>query len=206
MPPSSPTASSALLRAELTGVILAGGRGSRMDGRDKGLITLAGQPLVAHVASRLAPQVGALLISANRHADQYAQWAPVVADRVEPGAFAGPLAGVDAAMHAAGTAWIVVVPCDCPMLPVDLVVRLAAGLGQAPAAFVVTHDGPQPLACLLARSLGADLALELRSGTRRVRDWLQRAGANPVRFDDAAAFRNLNTQRAVDAALAAGLP
>ena len=114
-------------RALVTGLVLAGGLGRRMSadgaGVDKGLALLGGRPMVAHVIDRLAPQVGTLLINANRNADRYAAFAhPVIPDAIE--GYAGPLAGLHAGMRAAATPWIVTAPCDSPFLPEDLVARL----------------------------------------------------------------------------------
>ena len=116
-----------IAREDVTGIVLAGGMGRRMGGVDKGLVPLAGRPLVAHVLERLAPQAGAIIVNANQNRDRYAAYGhPVVADEV--GGFAGPLAGLHAGMTAATTPYVVTVPCDSPFLPGDLVARLAAGL------------------------------------------------------------------------------
>ncbi|PTT75762.1 molybdenum cofactor guanylyltransferase MobA, partial [Pelomonas sp. HMWF004] len=113
--------------AAIHGLVLAGGRGARMGGLDKGLQLLAGQPLVAHVLARLAPQAAPLLISANRHLDTYAAFGhPVLPD--PPGLnFAGPLAGMLAGLNTLpADAWLLTAPCDCPHLPADLAARLLA--------------------------------------------------------------------------------
>lgn len=110
----------------ITGVILAGGRGRRMGGVDKGLLELRGRPLAAWVAERLAPQVDELLVSANRNGERYAAIGyRVVGDRI-PG-FAGPLAGLHAALKVAAHQLVATVPCDSPFLPADLVLRLFSG-------------------------------------------------------------------------------
>jgi len=186
-------------RAAITGLVLAGGRGQRLGGVDKGLQPWHGRPLVDHAIARLAPQVGELMISANRHAADYAaRGARVLADA--SGDFPGPLAGVLAGLRAAATPWLAVVPCDAPLLPLDLVERLAGGLGDGRAA-VVQRDrgglGPrlEPVCCLLSTALADDLAQYLGEGGRQVEAWLVRHAA-PVRFDrpeDAAAFANINT-------------
>ncbi|WP_237171315.1 molybdenum cofactor guanylyltransferase MobA [Pandoraea pulmonicola] len=184
----------------MTGLILAGGRGQRMGGRDKGLQMFAGQPLVAHVVARLRPQVGALLISANRNGDAYGAFgAPIVADETPD--FPGPLAGMLAGLRAARTDYVLTVPCDAPYLPADLGERLAATLsGSAPgttpaplAAYAATAQGPHPVFALLHRSLADDLAAALASGERRVRAWLARHNAVQVHFGDERPFYNVNT-------------
>ena len=104
---------------DITGLVLAGGMGRRMDSRDKGLIAFRGKPMVAHVIERLAPQVGSLIINANRNLDQYGGLGyPVVSDEVS--GYAGPLAGLHAGLRACTTPLIVTAPCDSPFLPTDL--------------------------------------------------------------------------------------
>ena len=185
--------------ATITGLILAGGRGQRMGGVDKGLQPWRGLPLVDHALARLAPQVREVMISANRNAAQYAaRTARVLAD--ESGDFHGPLAGILAGLRAAATPWLASVPCDSPQLPPDLVERLARGLGDAPGAVVQRDRGVdgvrlEPVCCLLSTALADDLARYLAEGGRKVEGWVSRH-AVPVRFDrpdDAAAFANVNT-------------
>ena len=114
-------------RAAITGLVLAGGRGQRLGGVDKGLQPWHGRALVDHAIERLAPQVAEVMISANRNAADYAsRGARVLADA--HGDFRGPLAGMLAGLRAAATPWLAVVPCDSPRLPIDLVERLARGL------------------------------------------------------------------------------
>jgi molybdenum cofactor guanylyltransferase len=185
----------AATRATITGLILAGGRGQRLGGVDKGLQPWRGKPLVDHALERLAPQVGTVLVSANRNAADYAsRGLRVLADASDD--FPGPLAGILAGLRAATTPWLAVVPCDSPRLPLDLVERLAAGLAESTGAVVRREDGRlEPVCCLLSTALADDLARYLAEGGRRVEGWI--AGhATPVRFDrpdDAAAFANLNT-------------
>ncbi len=183
--PTAPT------REQLTGLLLAGGRGTRMGGVDKGLVLLDGDPLALHVLRRLQPQVGRVLISANRSHTAYAAWATVVADDA-PDAFEGPLAGIAAALRSIETEWLAVAPCDLPRLPVDAFARLATGLQGAAAAFAAPGGDGHSLVCLLHVSLAARLDAVRAAGERRVRAWLAAADARAVRFDDAVAFSNLN--------------
>src|SRR5215212_8394605 len=110
---------------EVVGVILAGGQGRRMDGRDKALLPLAGRPLIGHILERLAPQVDRVVINANGNAVRFAAFGlPVVADPRET--FEGPLAGILAGMIWAGPSaptarWVATVPADTPFVPRDLV-------------------------------------------------------------------------------------
>lgn len=184
-----------------TAVVLAGGEGRRMDGRDKGLVPWQGQPLVAHALARLAdqsPPPAHILISANRHADQYAALGPTVVGDVRPG-FHGPLAGIEAALLALETEWLLCVPCDMPRLPADLVSRFLATLAEqgTRAVYARTADGVQPVCCLVHRDLADSLRAFLDSGRGRVVAWLDLAGAMAVPFDDASAFANFNTLAAL---------
>lgn len=186
------------MRAGVAGLILAGGQGARMNQQDKGLVQLHGQPMVAHVARRLAPQVGRLIISANRHQARYAQYGQVVEDgEPELGAFQGPLLGIAAGLAAAAQDdWLVVVPCDTPFLPADLAARLigAAESARAPLAYAAAN-GQRHSACMAVRTaLLSDLRAYLRGGDRKVGLWQARAGGVEARFDDAPdAFMNVNT-------------
>ena len=194
--PASPAAPA---RDALAGLILAGGRGQRLGGVDKGLQPWRGLPLVDHALARLAPQVRAVMISANRNTALYATRAA----RVLPDAsddFPGPLAGILAGLRAAPTPWLAVVPCDSPLLPLDLFARLARGLGDARGAVVQRDHGAgglrlEPVCCLLSTVLAGDLADYLADGGRKVEGWVARH-ATPVLFDgpgDTAAFANVNT-------------
>ena len=191
-----------IARGDVTGVVLAGGQGRRMGGVDKGLVELAGRPLVAHVIERLAPQVGALLINANQNVDRYAALGhPVVRDAV--GGFAGPLAGLHAALAAAATPWIVTSPCDSPFLPADLVARLghAASAHEAMLAVARTFDQPHPVFALVRRDVRPHLDAFLAGGGRKIDAWYATLPVVEVRFDDEAdAFRNINTAAELAAA------
>ena len=190
-------------RSRMTGLILAGGRGMRMGGLDKGLQPLQGEPLALHVARRMAPQVEALLISANRNLDGYsALGAPfrarVVADA--SGDFPGPLAGILAGLRAAGTELLLCVPCDAPNLPLDLAERLIRALDaeRADIATVVTRDASghaslHPVFALLRTTLAYDLAAALNRGEHKVRTWYARHMNVEVTFTDEHAFYNANS-------------
>lgn len=185
------------------GVILAGGAGRRMGGADKALLALRGRPLAAWAAERLGPQVAGLAISANGDPARLAALgAPVLAD--PPGlAGAGPLAGVLAGLDwaaAQGAEALASVPCDAPFAPADLVARLAAGLAEAPAALAETAQGVHPVFGLWRVALRAPLRAALAAGERRAGAVAEALGAVRVRFDDAAAFANLNAPEDLAAA------
>jgi molybdopterin-guanine dinucleotide biosynthesis protein A len=177
---------------KITGLILAGGEGRRVGGADKGLLDYHGKPLVAHVIERLAPQVDALLISANRNLDDYLDFGyPVLTDASAERL--GPLAGIAAGLRACETPWLVVCPCDCPHLPDDLVAQLMAGIGQAQLAIAATSDGTQPTFMLCHRDRLPALDAWLAAGERKVMGWCRNQNAVEVGFPDSAAFANFNT-------------
>lgn len=179
----------------MAAVILAGGQGRRMGGADKGLIEYRGRPLVEWTLATLAPQVDALMISANRNAGRYAAYGHRVLPDTLPD-FPGPLAGVLAALEAVEAVeadWLVVVPCDTPHLPADLVIRLlgAAQLESVPLA--VAEDGARVHhTCFIVRTdQRANLAAFLARGERAVRHWQAGLASTTVRFDPAG-FANFN--------------
>jgi len=179
----------------ITGIVLAGGRGSRMGGVDKGWVELAGVPMIVHVLQRLAPQVGEILINANQNLDRYrALGHKVFADTV--GGFAGPLAGLHAGIAHAARDLVVTVPCDSPFLPLDLVDRLHAALVARGAQLAVarTFDQPHPVFALARRDVLPSLTAFLEGGGRKIDAWYAALDVVEVAFDDEAdAFRNINT-------------
>lgn len=202
MPQSPPPLSPAAIDpARITGLLLAGGRGSRMGGADKGLLPLHGEPLARHVLRRLRPQVGSLLISANRHADEYARLGAEVLADDEPEAYAGPLAGIATGLRACPTPWLLCVPCDAPFLPPDLAQRLgaAAGAADCPAAIACAAGRRQPVFALLRRELAGSLHEFLHAGGRKVETWLSQVGFAEALFDDARSFDNINLPQQLDA-------
>ncbi|WP_290786277.1 molybdenum cofactor guanylyltransferase MobA [Halomonas sp.] len=182
-----------MVQHELTGLILAGGQGRRMGGVDKGLVAFHDRPLVAHVRERLAGQVAEVLINANRSQARYASLADRVIEDAE-GGFQGPLMGIYSGLRAAATPWLVVVPCDTPALPEDLVARLVAGLGDADIAVACDGERLHPVVALIRTALADDLAAALAGGERKIDRWYARHAWRRVDFSDCpAAFANLNT-------------
>jgi molybdopterin-guanine dinucleotide biosynthesis protein A len=183
-------------RAAVTGVVLAGGQGRRMGGVDKGLVELDGKPMIAHVLDRFRPQVAELLINANQNTERYGAFGyPVVADAV--GGFAGPLAGLHAAMARATHSLVATVPCDSPFLPSDLVQRLMEGLATNDAELAVarTFDQPHPVFCIVRATVLPHLTAFLEEGGRKIDAWYATLKVIEVHFDDEAdAFRNINTR------------
>jgi molybdopterin-guanine dinucleotide biosynthesis protein A len=190
------------------GAILAGGQSRRM-GTEKALVPLAGRPLIAWVADRLAPQVDGLLVNANGEPARFAALGlPVVADAVpgHPGPLAGILAALDwARAHRPRARAVLTVPTDCPFLPTDLAGRLVDALAQgAPAAVAASGGRRHPVIGLwpveLAEALRAALVVE---GLRRAEQWVDRCGGVAVDFPGAPADPFLNVNSPGDVALAA---
>ena len=186
--------------ATVTGVVLAGGQGSRMGGVDKGLQEFRGKPMVVHAIERLAPQVDEILINANRNAEAYAGFGHrVIADEIE--GFAGPLAGFERGLAHARGELVITVPCDSPYLPADLVARMRAALEREDAQVAVAKTGDQahPVFCLMRRDVHESLRGFLASGERKIDRWFPRLRATMVSFDDEAeAFRNINTREELE--------
>jgi molybdopterin-guanine dinucleotide biosynthesis protein A len=184
------------MNAGICGLVLAGGQGRRMGGVDKGLQSLQGQPLIRHVIDRLRPQVDGVMINANQNLERYAEFGcPVLPDRI--GGFAGPLAGLDAGLHATAAPLIVTAPCDSPFLPHDLVARLAAARSAADADVAVARTGgqPHPVFALVSTRVRSHLADFLARGERKIDLWYATLKVVEVAFDDEAdAFANINTR------------
>ena len=177
----------------ITGIVLAGGKGSRMGGVDKGLQPLRGKAMIEWVLARFEPQVSEIIINANQNIDRYRSYGhPVVSDRI--GGFAGPLAGLHAGLNAAKHPLVVTVPCDSPFLPADLVARLGTALGANQLAVAKTGDQAHPVFALMKRDVRESLEAFLASGGRKIDAWYAALKVVEVSFDDEAdAFRNINT-------------
>ena len=189
---------SAIDPQDITGLILAGGRGSRMGGVDKGLQNHQGLPLATHALMRLQPQVGHLMINANRNVGAYdSMGVPVWPDALAD--YPGPLAGFLAGLEHCETPWLVTVPCDTPNFPADLVARLADALVREDAEIAMAatiEDGRvqvQPVFCLMAASLMESLVAFTQSGQRKIDKWTGQHRCATVVFEDGDAFFNANT-------------
>ena len=191
--------------AEITGVILAGGRGSRMGGADKGLQNFNGVPLALHTLLRLSPQVGEVMINANRNLSAYESFGvPVWPDAGGLGEYSGPLAGFLTALERCETPYLLTVPCDTPLFSEHLVERLAQAMAQEDADIAVVaapeEDGQlraQPVFCLLRARLLESLMLFTTSGGRKIDAWTAQHKTVLVPFnlpgDDPRSFFNANT-------------
>ena len=173
-------------RQDITGVVLAGGRATRWDGRDKGLIQVSGRPMISHVLDALTPQVGQVIINANRNLDEYRAFGlPVVTDASRD--FLGPLAGIASGLAAARTEWVAITPCDSPLFAADCVGRLVSACeDDARTDIAVAHDGEriQPVFALIRRGLLEDLDAYLESGGRKIDRWYGQQRMQLVDFSD----------------------
>ena len=198
-------------RLQVTGVILAGGRSKRMGGGDKGLLELAGRPMLVHVVCRMRPQVEALIINANGDPGRFAPLGlPVVPDTI--GGFVGPLAGLLAGMrwsaaNAPTTRWIATAAGDAPLLPADLVAKMMRAVEGRPGAIALaqSHGELHPVIGLWPVALADDLEEQLRAGVRKVLNWTDRHGTIAVPFPpigvcglDIDPFFNANTPLELD--------
>ena len=185
--------------AQITGLILAGGRAQRMGGIDKGLIPFHQKPLIESTITRLQLQVGTLLINANRNITKYAAYGyPVIMDETPD--FSGPLAGFSAGLKACKTPYLLTAPCDSPLLPEDLGARLATELEQGDYQLVYASsketDGKvwsQPVFCLMRANLQDSLEAFLKKGDLKIDLWFKELKSSTVIFDEANAFANVNT-------------
>ncbi|MCI5851849.1 MAG: molybdenum cofactor guanylyltransferase [Sutterellaceae bacterium] len=192
------------------GLVLAGGRATRMGGADKGLVTLCGEPLALRALRRLAPQADEVWVSANRSFPEYRAVLPE-GTRVLPDLrkeFPGLLAGLEAAMAAVPEGerqdtWFITVPCDSPFFPGNLseeLFRTAVSLGSD-AVFAEAEGSPEPAFAALRATLLPRLSAYLDRGGHRVRMWLEELGAARAGFPDLADFRNCNTPEELEEAV-----
>lgn len=190
---------------DVTVVVMAGGRGQRFDGMDKGLIEFAEQPLIEQVLTRLEPQTKHILISANRNLEQYRAYGyPVVSDALT--GFQGPLAGISAALGELSTPYMVTAPCDGPFLPLDLVDRLRSNMrSDEPNVAVASCNGYlEPLYACIDKRLASSLTGFLAEGHRKVRHWIGSLPHTVVDFaDQPDAFSNINSSKDLERIIAA---
>jgi molybdopterin-guanine dinucleotide biosynthesis protein A len=184
-----------LNKHNVTAVILAGGKGRRMDGKDKGLVELANRPLIEYVIDAIKPQVETIILNANRNQEQYSQYGyPVISDALLD--YQGPLAGFISALKSSTTSHIVTLPCDGPFLPKDLVERLVLALTDSEAEIAVAHDGDrmQPVYSLIPTTLINSLSSFLDTGERKIDLWYKQHRVALADFSDCPEkFRNINT-------------
>jgi molybdenum cofactor guanylyltransferase len=180
---------------QITALILAGGRGSRMGGQDKGLTPLLGKPMIEYILEQIAPQVDHVMINANRNLDKYQRYGhTVISDNLND--YQGPLAGFAAGLDNSPTELMITLPCDGPTLPHELVSKLLKAMQSENADIVVAHDGKrlQPVYALLKRSLLPSLNEFLANGDRKIDLWYPKHRMTTADFSEVTeAFNNVNT-------------
>jgi molybdopterin-guanine dinucleotide biosynthesis protein A len=180
-------------RFPVTAIILAGGQGLRVGGQDKGLLRYKGKPLIDHIIDRLSPQVEELFISANRNQEDYARRGyPVLSDTLPD--YPGPLGGVLVGLGKARFEWLVVSPCDTPLLPLDLVDRLCRSRGKSRAVVAKDPKHTHYTTLMLHKDRLAALNAYIDRGGRSVKGFLEAVGATTAEFVDEVAFRNFNQE------------
>ena len=184
-----------MLKDDITGLILAGGRARRMGGLDKGLVELKDKPLIAHVVERLTPQVNRVIINANRNLNEYQAWAEtVVKDKTDR--FDGPLAGMASGLEVTTTTYMLSCPCDSPLLASDLAERMYLQSVADDAEVAVASDGQRlhPVFLLIHRSLLSSIVAFLDAGERKIDKWFTQHKFTIVDFSDRTeTFLNVNT-------------
>lgn len=188
-----------ILSEQITGLILAGGRAQRMGGIDKGLIPFHQKPLIESTIARLKPQVGSIIINANRNITKYASYGyPVIMDETPD--FSGPLAGFSVGLKACKTRYLLTSPCDSPLLPTDLGATLGAEMERGNFQLVYASsqesDGKtwaQPVFCLMRADLQDSLKAFLAKGDLKIDHWFKELRSSTIVFSDAHAFVNVNT-------------
>jgi len=183
----------------ITAVILSGGRSSRMQGEDKGLILLNDKPLISYVVDVVDGKVGRLLISANRNVERYQSYGEVIVDELID--FQGPLAGISTALSKANTTYLLILPCDSPMVNKTVVDRLIGEMDRADVDICVADDGLRihPTIALIKANLENNLLAFLESGERKLGLWIEQNDFQKVDFSDQPkVFINLNNPQDFD--------
>ncbi len=181
--------------SSVTTIILAGGRGRRMGGLDKGLINFSGKPIIEYILTAISPQCEAIIINANRHINLYKKYGhPVLTDELND--FQGPLAGFSIGLEQVTTDLVLTLPCDAPFVPHDMVQRMLTAMQKTKADIAVAHDGDriQPVYALIKTQLAANLKTFLLSGERKIDRWYAENNTTLVDFSDVQhIFQNINT-------------
>jgi molybdenum cofactor guanylyltransferase len=181
---------------EVSCIILAGGEGKRVGGVDKGLLEYRGKPLIEHVIEKLSLQVDDIVISANRNIERYQQYCnKVIPDQSEQ--YLGPLAGINAALPHCRHDMVLVVACDTPFIPGDIIDKLLSHRAHLPV-YIASANGRLQLVIMLHKSLLDSIAQSLAEGRLSLMQWVNSQQPEIVEFEDAAAFRNFNNSADFD--------
>jgi molybdenum cofactor guanylyltransferase len=185
---------------DITAVILAGGRGSRMGGTDKGLQNFNGTPMALHALMRIGMQVGQTMINANRNLSAYESFGTEVWPDGDS-EFAGPLSGFVVGLEHCQTPYLLTIPCDTPFFPLDLASRMVIGLqaNDADIAMATQAGHTQPVFCLLKNEILENLLAFMKNGGRKIDAWTATQKTVSIHFDEATddpqAFVNINTSQ-----------
>ncbi len=178
---------------ETTAIVLAGGKGSRMNNREKAWVLYKDKPLILHVIERIAPQVNRIVISRNRLDERY-ESLPYHCVEDQNQNFDGPLAGIAACSQHVSTECTLIVPCDTPHLPEDLVVRMQEKLDKSGLVIAKDSAGDQPLIMLARTDVLRSIQQYLDGGGRSVRGWVDSENAQRVDFKAGEHFFNINRE------------
>ncbi|MCK4834705.1 MAG: molybdenum cofactor guanylyltransferase [Gammaproteobacteria bacterium] len=171
-------------------IILAGGEGKRVGGVDKGLLEYKDKPLIEHMINILAPQVEEIVISANRNIERYKSYtSKVIADESEH--YRGPMAGIAAALPHCNHDWVLIVACDTPFLPANIVDTLLQGHNDS-YLHIAEADDKLQLVMLLHRTLHPSLQKSLDENQLRLMQWAKSQQPEIINFQDSALFKNFN--------------
>ncbi|MCW8963421.1 MAG: molybdenum cofactor guanylyltransferase [Gammaproteobacteria bacterium] len=180
----------------LTVVVLAGGRGSRLGDQDKGLLQWQGRPFIEHILKNIETATHNILLNANRNAEQYRQYGyPVISDEIQD--YAGPLAGMHAALRAANTPFILTLPCDAPYTTSAIIEQFCEVHAKQQQSLYVagSDDGLQPVYAMISTDLADNLEQYLAEGKRKTQAWMMENSAHVVHFDQrVTSFMNVNTE------------
>ena len=188
-----------ITKNDITGVILAGGRARRMGGADKGLVLFNGKPLIEYVIDALEPQVGCLLINANRNHEKYRSYEfDVISDELAD--YCGPLAGMACVLNKIDTPYLVTVPCDTPFITDNLVKNLSSSIVHENTEISVAHNGErlQPVFCMMKKTLITSINEYLQNGGRKIDQWFEQHSVSIVDFSsNSECFENFNSKEEI---------
>jgi len=192
-------------RKNITGTILAGGEGKRLQGQNKGLLTLMNKPLISYAIDKLSKQTGQIIINANKDVTTYEKYGyQIISDNIY--SQCGPLSGIVNCMKYVQTEFMLCIPCDSPFLPDNLTKRLYLTMQKNDSDICMAHNGQRsyPVCALIKTGLLESLLLYLNKGERKVDKWYEQHRLSIVKFtDNSQAFLNINTQE--DIIYASGL-
>jgi molybdopterin-guanine dinucleotide biosynthesis protein A len=176
---------------EISCIVLAGGKGKRFNNQDKGLVELNNKPLIEHVLNAVQSQVDDIVISANRNIDTYKKYSPSVISDIDKN-FCGPLSGISSAMPLCKHEWVLIVPCDMPLLPENLVEQMQRTIDNQPLC-IVESNGQLQLVLLLHTSLLQNIKQSLTQKHYKLLSWVKSQQHVVVNFHDDAIFNNINS-------------